>query len=162
MGDETVLLQLRNPWGDTEWEGDWSDNSPCWTDDIKKQVNFVDDPDDGCFWMCFEDMKNYFSCIELCKINDQYNYSHKETSHKPGKFSLVRFKVHSDGPATISVTQKDKRCFPRGSDYKYSYVKMILAKIDLENTNIHEDGDKVELEYIKGNKSASRDTHVEL
>jgi len=25
------LVKLRNPWGDTEWEGDWSDGSKLWT-----------------------------------------------------------------------------------------------------------------------------------
>lgn len=31
FGDEIKLIQLRNPWGDFEWKGDWSDNSDCWT-----------------------------------------------------------------------------------------------------------------------------------
>lgn len=40
---------------------------------------------------------------------------------------------------------------------------MILAKIDLENTNIDEDGEDIQLEYLKGNKSfQSRDTHIEI
>lgn len=25
----------RNPWGDTEWTGDWSDSSPLWTESMQ-------------------------------------------------------------------------------------------------------------------------------
>jgi calpain-15 len=30
------LINLRNPWGDFEWTGDWSDQSSNWTPDLKK------------------------------------------------------------------------------------------------------------------------------
>ena len=30
-GQRHRLLQLRNPWGDSEWKGDWSDHSHLWT-----------------------------------------------------------------------------------------------------------------------------------
>ena len=36
FGDKVKLVMLRNPWGDFEWTGDWSDNSDMWTDDIKQ------------------------------------------------------------------------------------------------------------------------------
>jgi hypothetical protein len=29
------LCRLRNPWGKTEWKGDWSDNSSLWTPAMK-------------------------------------------------------------------------------------------------------------------------------
>ena len=36
FGDQVKLVQLRNPWGDFEWNGDWGDDSDLWTDEIKK------------------------------------------------------------------------------------------------------------------------------
>ena len=38
-GKPVKLVQLRNPWGDFEWHGDWSDRSKCWTPQLKKQLN---------------------------------------------------------------------------------------------------------------------------
>jgi len=39
------LLQLRNPWGEggMEWNGDWSDNSPLWTAEIKRELGITGD-----------------------------------------------------------------------------------------------------------------------
>ena len=41
-----VLLCLRNPWGHTEWMGDWSDASPLWTKRMKQMLGYKDE-DDG-------------------------------------------------------------------------------------------------------------------
>lgn len=49
------LMQLRNPWGDTEWKGDWSDDSRKWTTRLKRKMGMVANKDDGSFWMSFED-----------------------------------------------------------------------------------------------------------
>jgi hypothetical protein len=50
------LLHIRNPWGEGEWTGPWSDNSPLWEQypDIKNELYDVN-ADDGVFWMAFED-----------------------------------------------------------------------------------------------------------
>ena len=42
FGEKVRLVQLRNPWGDFEWTGDWGDSSDCWTDDIKQQCEYED------------------------------------------------------------------------------------------------------------------------
>jgi len=56
------LIKLRNPWGDFEWTGDWSDQSVNWTEDLKQQLNI----DDGTFWMSFVDFTHYFSRVQIC------------------------------------------------------------------------------------------------
>ncbi|KAG2377939.1 hypothetical protein C9374_008561 [Naegleria lovaniensis] len=33
------LVKLRNPWGNTEWKGDWSDVSPQMTDQVRRELN---------------------------------------------------------------------------------------------------------------------------
>lgn len=153
-------MQLRNPWGSFEWKGDWGDDSDCWTPQIKKQVGFTEE-DDGTFWMSFTDLAYYFSRIQICKINDAYKYSFLQGSHKRGSFALMRLIVDVDGEHTISVAQKDQRCFNRGVDYEYAYCRMILMQIDLEKTDIDDDGDNLEVQYILGDASWDRDTHLE-
>jgi hypothetical protein len=54
------LCQIRNPWGSLEWTGDWSDESPLWTPELKAELS-VKDADDGLFWMSYEDMLSHFT-----------------------------------------------------------------------------------------------------
>ena len=54
-GQNVQLVKLRNPWGKIEWIGDWSDNSPLWTSQIKQQVGFDGVANDGIFWMNFQE-----------------------------------------------------------------------------------------------------------
>jgi hypothetical protein len=34
-GKTVKLVQMRNPWGNFEWKGDWGDSSDCWTPELK-------------------------------------------------------------------------------------------------------------------------------
>lgn len=38
LDDDTLvrLCKLRNPWGEGEWKGDWSDESELWTDELRE------------------------------------------------------------------------------------------------------------------------------
>jgi calpain-15 len=62
------LINIRNPWGSFEWDGDWSDHSDLWTDELKEIIDPVLADDDGTFWMCFDDFVNHFASINVCMI----------------------------------------------------------------------------------------------
>lgn len=64
------LIQLRNPWGDTEWEGDWGDESALWTQKYRELFHHHSDSSDGVFWMAFSDFVVQFQRVYLCRIFD--------------------------------------------------------------------------------------------
>ena len=83
--DGNKLIQLRNPWGNTEWKGDWSDDSKKWTPKIRNALHYDDPNDDGIFWMCFKDFcNNYFSIYACIQPQTKYHYE-MNGSWKPGE-----------------------------------------------------------------------------
>jgi len=60
------LLEIRNPWGSGEWEGDWGDVSSLWTEDAKDHIKPTLEQDDGTFWMSFEDVLKFFQRMTVC------------------------------------------------------------------------------------------------
>lgn len=69
LDDGTRLLKIRNPWGNFEWKGDWSDTSDLWTSDLKEYCDFTE-ANDGTFFMSWEDAQTYFSRFSVNKYVD--------------------------------------------------------------------------------------------
>ena len=65
--DGLKLIKLRNPWGDGEWTGDWSDESELWTTRMRNVLDFNIIDDDGIFWMDFNDFYDEFDTVYVCR-----------------------------------------------------------------------------------------------
>uniref|UniRef100_A0A8P4KE02 Calpain 2, (m/II) large subunit b n=1 Tax=Dicentrarchus labrax TaxID=13489 RepID=A0A8P4KE02_DICLA len=65
-GRQEKLVRMRNPWGQVEWTGAWSDGSSEW--------NYVEgdcphaNAEDGEFWMSFNEFLRHYSRIEVCTL----------------------------------------------------------------------------------------------
>jgi hypothetical protein len=64
--DGNKLVCIRNPWGSSEWKGDWCDNSEKWNKRFKNLVGFEGIKDDGIFWMDINDYSKEFYCTYIC------------------------------------------------------------------------------------------------
>ena len=69
--DGFQMVQLRNPWGDFEWTGNWSDHSTMWQKNPKvakalKYKTDIADIGDGVFWMEMGDVVRYFRNFDVC------------------------------------------------------------------------------------------------
>lgn len=114
------LINIRNPWGKFEWEGDWSDKSAKWTDDMKAAINPVLNDTDGTFWMCFEDFVTNFRGLNVCRVRNWQESRMRGkflrmTDSENSEFEQVVSKwyyeliVHSQQEIFIGLHQEDER-----------------------------------------------------
>ncbi|MBN3309204.1 CAN2 protein, partial [Amia calva] len=78
-GEMVKLIRIRNPWGQVEWTGAWSDGSMQWrmvSDEDRERLSLK--AEDGEFWMSFSDFLRHYSRLEICNLtpdvlaNDKY------------------------------------------------------------------------------------------
>jgi len=101
------LVQLQNPHGHGEWEGDWSDTSDKWTQ--WWQATLDHDPsklkDDGKFWMSFEDFLNAYANIYICRL---LPYRHSLQSEWKGKTAAGPYKPALNPTFVVTAKRRMK------------------------------------------------------
>jgi len=144
-------IQVRNPWGNSEWNGDWSDKSPKWTDDLKIEIGHEDE-DDGTFFMSWEDFVIWFGDVQIndptglavCTEGDtaQVDVFHsgliaRKTAGGSRGASTYRFnpsvelKVERDSKVELSIYQADTRSYGTDADgNQLDGQQMTLTVID--------------------------------
>uniref|UniRef100_A0A665T3L7 Calpain 2, (m/II) large subunit b n=1 Tax=Echeneis naucrates TaxID=173247 RepID=A0A665T3L7_ECHNA len=65
-GRQEKLVRMRNPWGQVEWTGAWSDGSSEWNS-VQGECPHAN-AEDGEFWMSFRDFLRHYSRIEVCTL----------------------------------------------------------------------------------------------
>ena len=163
-GTEVKLLKIRNPWGTNEWLGDWSDESRKWNDDFKKKVD-LENKEDGVFWMAYEDFIQFYTCIHICQIHDNYDYICKKFNvdiNQP--FTLIKVNVSKNGEGYFIVNLKNKRIYRnlKGiDDYENPFCSMNVFKIGNNNfTYIGSDSGKQDRLYVQCEKMTPGDYYI--
>lgn len=67
---------MRNPWGDLEWNGAWSDTSAEWTPELKAEIWGHNQADDGLFFMELKDFVRFFEGMQCLKYRPGWVLSH--------------------------------------------------------------------------------------
>uniref|UniRef100_A0A452TWC5 Calpain-1 catalytic subunit n=1 Tax=Ursus maritimus TaxID=29073 RepID=A0A452TWC5_URSMA len=69
QGQMVSLIRMRNPWGEVEWTGAWSDGSSEWNSvDPYEREQLRVKMEDGEFWMSFRDFMREFTRLEICNL----------------------------------------------------------------------------------------------
>ncbi|XP_038654783.1 calpain-1 catalytic subunit-like [Scyliorhinus canicula] len=67
-GRKERLIRIRNPWGQVEWTGAWSDNASEWNQIDEDERDGMVQMEDGEFWMAFQEFLKQFSRLEICNL----------------------------------------------------------------------------------------------
>lgn len=137
-GTESKIIQLRNPWINEKWEGDWSKDSDLWTEKLKKELGF--DPEangDSQFWMPIKDFMNYFEHLQICRTVPGYVYNAVKLKYPKKNYlrAVIRFHVASKGKYTVSIDQKDLHFF-QDKRFRYNEVRLTLCKLENGEFNL--------------------------
>lgn len=108
------LLRLRNPWGQKVWTGDWSDESPLWTPELREELQ-PNCSSEGIFWISFTDFQRYFEKVDVCKLREGWNEARYEGyfpySANDNRYMCV-FEVAVEEPSTeieFTLHQESRR-----------------------------------------------------
>ncbi|KAM4603914.1 LOW QUALITY PROTEIN: calpain-1 catalytic subunit-like [Polymixia lowei] len=86
-GQTERLIRIRNPWGQVEWTGAWSDNSSEWESiDAEERENMLCQMEDGEFWMSFREFLRQFSRLEICNLTADALSQDRESYWNTTKF----------------------------------------------------------------------------
>ncbi|MCJ1405909.1 calpain 2, (m II) large subunit [Xylographa trunciseda] len=154
----TRLLLVKNPWGDTEWNGPWSDGSSEWTAEALEDLDHKFG-NDGIFWISYKDLLRRYDQLWRTRLfTPDWNVSQHWTTVKvpwSGDYNDTKFEFVLSQPGTtvIVLSQLDSRYF-RGLTGQYIY--------DLA-FRLHQSGEAVHIirGYSSGDRSASAEVDLE-
>lgn len=117
--DGVGFVKVRNPWGQSEWTGPYSDGSKDWKQNpLHKQELNPTFEDDGDFWMRWEDFKQYMTqvdvvCIfpETAAVMTMYSTAGESGVSASGVYLLqvVAESPQANKHVTIVVSQEDPK-----------------------------------------------------
>eukprot|EP00742_Colponemidia_sp_Colp-10_P020206 GILJ01023526.1.p1 GENE.GILJ01023526.1~~GILJ01023526.1.p1 ORF type:complete len:634 (-),score=59.82 GILJ01023526.1:90-1910(-) len=157
------LCKIRNPWGnDKEWNGDWGDTSPLWSDELKASVGF-EAANDGTFWMAWEDVAKWFTSGSVTYVLPSWHQLRVAGNFDTGCPDIVVQLTVTKKPLKmwIGVHQRDCRGVSSG-DKDAKYVGVMLAVLKQQKLASGELGGKCSKVGGTQNFVSSRDVFTDV
>ncbi|KAI9746078.1 MAG: hypothetical protein M1818_000759 [Claussenomyces sp. TS43310] len=151
------LLMVRNPWGESEWNGPWSDGSAQWTAQSIKDLGHTFG-DDGVFWIPYKDLLRKYEVIWRTRLfGPEWKVTQQWTSLAvpwAGDYQDAKFEVNLANSAhtAIVLSQLDER-----------YFQGLVGQYNFElSFRIHRAGEEDYIMRTLGEMLDARSASVEL
>ena len=126
------VIRLRNPWGEGEFNGDWSDYSSKWTEELKQQYKYYE-KEDGDFFMGYKDFMTYFVTMGFAKLHPKWSSTKlKIKKAEATKCQLIKVTIPQDNTLVyFQLYGKNPRIPNKNGEYpKTALSNLILVDKD--------------------------------
>ena len=106
-----VLVELRNPWGPTQWAGDWGEGSEKWTEPLLEEYQVSGAKESGRFFIPFHDYCKYFDHYDTCYYEDGYVLSSFNDELDNDLIGCYKVEAVGAGNYYVMLSQEDKKAF---------------------------------------------------
>nr|AAT77812.1 calpain T [Gecarcinus lateralis] len=115
------MVRLKNPWGEKEWNGAFSDGSPEWSQvsASERQKLGLTFEDDGEFWMTFEDFLEHFTDLSICFLINTKFLSFSKTWHETVFFNGWTIGVRGHNSDRAGGCPNHKDTFLRNPQFRF-------------------------------------------
>lgn len=87
-----LVLKMRNPWGSFEWNGDYGEDKPIWTPQLKAKLGYVKG-DDGVFFMTFKEFTQEFNYFGISFFSESYHRQNFPENTNKSCFYMLEVQV---------------------------------------------------------------------
>ena len=126
------LIQLRNPWGNFEWTGNFSDQSPSWDiiPNLRQKVGVIN-KDDGIFYMDFNDFLKFYPYTFVLKYHKNFYYNYKKLEQQSIEHNTcAKFILSQKAIVKIGLHAKQLRFYDKVPNYEVQPARIIISKFD--------------------------------
>ena len=114
------VVELRDSWADSKWNGDWGYNSGKWNQSLRTAVSMDAANPQGRFFMPFKDYIRFFEQISVCYYEEAYVLSSFTSELESEFIGCFKFKAGSPGKYYVSLSQVDADTFPVSTNERKS------------------------------------------
>ncbi|XP_037777130.1 calpain-5-like isoform X2 [Penaeus monodon] len=115
------MVRLKNPWGEREWNGAFSDGSPEWSkvSASEREKLGLTFEDDGEFWMTFDDFVEHFTDLSICFLINTKVFSLSKTWHETVFVDAWTIGIRGHNSDRAGGCPNHKDSFLRNPQYRF-------------------------------------------
>ena len=135
--DNIKMVKMWNPFEEGAWKGDYCFQSEKWTEELRKKFEYTEMPEDGTFYITFDNLRQFFRLINiLVPMRPYICKTLNIPKEKADGYNILKVKFEKKGILSLDLKKQTIR-FHKDIKEEHDIIQNILfAKIYKEDKKL--------------------------
>ena len=135
--DNIKMVKMWNPFEEGAWKGDYCFQSEKWTEELRKKFEYTEMPEDGTFYITFDNLRQFFRLINILVPMPPYICKTLNIpKEKADGYNILKVKFEKKGILSLDLKKQTIR-FHKDIKEEHDIIQNILfAKIYKEDKKL--------------------------